>query len=269
MLQTHHGSPELLVRPESRWPVARCEIFYSIDPDPKARFWRSTDWVRDGDTLVARLPLESTDTPLFAFANVHYRLPQAVAMPASYLYGAANVREVCLSSALHWVTAAELRAAKVSPRVAEGKLIAVFPADWRDWYVRAPAKQGEWQHWTRKLTDPRWRGKEGTRLALTLQAVEDNQMKLVLIENERRTYRGPRKTFVCTAQVKGGAGQHIVTFSPGDFKNTLDGQPLGTWLQVDVLGLCSDFIEVANARRMIAWRGPAPEFRQLEWKQDR
>ena len=73
-LKAGDGVPRVTVRPDGRWPVARCEIFYSVDPDPRARFWRSADVVRDGESFTASLPLDATARPLFAFANVYHTL---------------------------------------------------------------------------------------------------------------------------------------------------------------------------------------------------
>lgn len=47
-----YGEPVLRVTPDAKTlPVAGVEIFYSVDPDPHARFWRSANVVREGDEL--------------------------------------------------------------------------------------------------------------------------------------------------------------------------------------------------------------------------
>ena len=51
-LKTNDGVPECRVIAHDRWPAVRCEIFYSVDDDPRARFWRSADVTRRGDTFV-------------------------------------------------------------------------------------------------------------------------------------------------------------------------------------------------------------------------
>ena len=52
VLQTGDHIPLFLVAPDQkRLPVARVEIYYSIDPDPRARFWRSANVERKGDVF--------------------------------------------------------------------------------------------------------------------------------------------------------------------------------------------------------------------------
>jgi hypothetical protein len=72
------GVPVFEVAPQGNWPVVRCEIYYSVDPEPRGRFWRSTQIERNGDTFRAKLPLHDTKLPLFAFANVFYTLVSAL-----------------------------------------------------------------------------------------------------------------------------------------------------------------------------------------------
>ncbi|MFO0866558.1 MAG: hypothetical protein U0744_18285 [Gemmataceae bacterium] len=56
--------------PDSSQDVAEVHIYYSVDPDPRARFWRSAT-KRAGKTWLwtGRLPILSVDQPI-AFANV-------------------------------------------------------------------------------------------------------------------------------------------------------------------------------------------------------
>jgi hypothetical protein len=74
-------------------PVARVEVYYSIDPDPRARFWRSAEVVRGAGEFSAKLPLHSHDFPLFAFANVYHTLPK----PESLAQLPGNAPEIILT----------------------------------------------------------------------------------------------------------------------------------------------------------------------------
>ena len=65
-------------------------VYYSVDPDPRARFWRSAAAKQERNIWVAKLPIMSLDRPLFAFANVHYRLDEPVPVPF-----ASAGRDVC------------------------------------------------------------------------------------------------------------------------------------------------------------------------------
>jgi len=43
-LKTSDGVPSFIVRGITHpWPISRVEVYYSIDPDPRARFWRSAN----------------------------------------------------------------------------------------------------------------------------------------------------------------------------------------------------------------------------------
>ena len=271
-LKAADGIPRITVKPDGRWPAARCEIFYSVDPDPRARFWRSADVVRDGDAFTATLPLESTDRPLFTFANVYHTLPEPVSM--RLLPGNGDlVREVCLSSEMRSATPAELAAAGVQGQavaVRSGNpsgslLIDDFSHGWRDWYRLSVGNPVHWANWTRKITDPAWRGPDGARLAITLTMPQTNRLTVVVVENEWRGERGRRRTFTCTREVAGSPEPQTLLISPRDFVPTDEKLgPLTSWAQLDVLGLCGFHPDEKPARKP-AWDGPLPEFTRVEW----
>jgi hypothetical protein len=100
------------------------------------------------------------------------------------------VREVCLSSELRSATAAELAAAGVKPQPVGGRLIDDFSQGWRDWYRLNIGNPDHWGNWTRKITDPAWRGPEGTTLAMKLALPRTNTITVVLVENEWRGEAG-------------------------------------------------------------------------------
>jgi len=289
VLKTNDGVPRLRVMPQSRnadtpvravgpsnsadksvrvtWPVARCDIYYSVDPDPRARFWRSAEVERDGDVFTAKLPLETTDRPLFAFANVFYTLPKPVALAELPGYGKEPIREVCLSTALHTARPDSLRAAGVRTTEKPAALIEDFAHGWRDWYRHNVGNRDHWQNWTRKVTDPKWHGPDGARLAVTLKIAETNRVAFVVIENEWRNYRGPKKTLVCEKEIPGAPTDQTVVLDAADFKGAAGGAPLKSWSQLDVLGFCADYEEKGQPAKPARWRGPAPEFRRVEWRQ--
>ncbi len=260
------GIPELRVTPKSEWPVARCDIYYSLDADPHARFWRSTNSKQEGATFTAKLPLPSTDAPVFAFANVFYALPKPEALNMPGL--PKEIREVCLSTMLHRASPGELRSAGVRASDSPHTLLDDFSRGWRDWYRLNEGNRDHWQNWTRKVTDPTWRGPDGAKLALTLKVAEDNRMALVLIENEWRNYRGQRRTFVRELDLHGSPDARTFTFDVADFKNTADGTPLESWSQLDLLGLCAYHHAPGKGppAQVRAWRGKEIEFLRLEWK---
>ena len=81
-LKTTDGIPVMRVMPDkTSLPIARVDIYYSIDPDPRARFWRDAMPVKNGDAWEAKLPVMSTEEPLYAFANAYYTLPKTETLP--------------------------------------------------------------------------------------------------------------------------------------------------------------------------------------------
>lgn len=263
---TFSGDPVLRVVPAKHdWPVARCEVYYSIDPDPRARFWRSAEVVREGEAFVAKLPLHSPDFPLFAFANVHHTLPKPESMTA--LPGmSGTIGEVCLSSLLHTATPADLETAKVTASLSTGPLIDDFAHGLRDWYQLNAGHPGLIQTWTRKLTDPLHRGPAGAKLKLTLSLPQANRLTFVVVENEWRGERGPRRTFVCVREIAGGAEPQPVTLSLADFAGLTEKDgTLASWDHVDLFGICAHHEGSGIPMSESKWAGGPAVFSRLEW----
>jgi dienelactone hydrolase len=256
-LETHQGVPILRVVPDSSsLPVARVDIYYSFDPDPRARFWRDAIATRKGDSWEAALPSLDTDLPLYAFANVYHTLPGPESLPHL-----APITELCLSSLLHSASSAELKSAGVRETDQTSLLIDDFSRGWHDWYRLNEGNQLHWQYWTRKITDPKWRGPGNAALAITLTLPEPNSMSIVAIENEWRSYRGRKTTYVCRRALSADANPRTILLAPEDFK-TSDGSSLASWSELDQLGICAHF----EAREPPVWNGGIPVFHRLEWR---
>ena len=252
----------LYVDPAKGLPVKRVQIYYSVDPDPRSRFWRSAGALNLGGHWQAELELETLARPLFAFANVYYALPKPVALPHH-----GEVAEVCISSQLHVLKSKALKATRVRPMGGPEFVIDDFQNGFRDWYTLNGNHRPLWQHWTRKVTDPKWRGPQGAKLALTIQSEQPNVLGVVLHENTWRQYRGKKRTYVAEMKLKGGKPE-TVSLALTDFKNVTDGEPLKNWEQLDELGLVAKatlrgpkLVEVATD----PWQGPKPVFNRLEW----
>ena len=262
-LETEDHVPMMRVKAKQAWPVARCEIFYSIDADPRARFWRSAEVTRAGDVFTAKLPLHTFGTPLFAFANVYHSLPTPVSMD-QIPGNRGPVKEVCISSLLHSVSAQEIGGAKVAATLTPGPLIDDFRHGMHDWYQLNAGNPTYLESWTRKLTDPMYRGSTGAKLKLTLKLPKTNHLAFVMQQNEWRSYRGQRKTFVCAREIPGAEGEQSLTFSVADFIST-EG-PLASWSEIDQFGICAHFTEKGSAPvNPPPWQGPEPHFVRLEW----
>lgn len=262
-LKTSDGIPTIVITPDiASLPIARVDIYYSIDPDPRARFWRDAGALQNGDVWQAKLPVLSPDQALYAFANVYHTLPNTESLPHMK-----EIKEVCVSSHLLSATSNELQSAGVRTSDQTSLLIDDFTRGWQDWYRLNAEHKPYWQNWTRKITDPKWRGPENSALAITLTMPADNQISIVVVENEWRSYRGQKKTFVCHRTILADTKPQIITLTVADFKDS-DGNALSSWSELDQLGLCAYFEETERGQRPkpAEWNGDFPEFHRIEWQ---
>jgi hypothetical protein len=265
LLKSNDDVPMLYVRPDAKTlPVSRVEMYYSVDPDPRARFWRSTNVIKTEDGYRAQLPIHIHDLPLFAFANVYYALRKPVSL-AAIPGNPATVSEVCISSLLHSHSAAEVKQAGPKLSITPSTIVDDFTHGLRDWYQVSAGNLTHREVWTRKITDPLYRGPSGARFTLTLKMPQTNRLSIVLQENEWRSYRGARRTFVCTREIPGSDTPQTLSLDLGDF-TSLDGPPKD-WSEIDQLGLCAHFTRKGDpASEAPLWKGPAPEFLRVAWE---
>ena len=255
--------PVLRVTPSKRLPVNRVDIYYSVDPDARSRFWRDAQAKQNDNTWSAKLPLMDLNQPLFAFANVYYQLPNPSALPRNQ-----QIEEVCISSLLHEAKPEALEGAGVKTSSRTERIIDDFRRGFHDWYTINGNHRPLWQYWTRKVTDPKWRGPKDAKLALTIQSEQPNVLGIVLHENTWRRYRGKKRTYVAEVNLKGGKAE-TVTLDFGDFKNVTDGVLLKSWDELDELGfVAKTTIRGAKPIEVAAdpWQGPKPVFKRLEWQ---
>lgn len=262
-IKTDNHLPTFSVEPDATNRVESVHILYSIDPDPQARFWRTAPATCKGNRWAASLPVMSLNEPLFAFANVHYRLPRPEAVPF-----AKPTSTFALTSRLHTATPEELKQAAVRTGDKPSDVIDDFSREWQDWYGLSVDNPHHWQYWTRKLCDPKWRGKSGDKLIIQLQAVKSNELVVAVTQNFFRSYRGRSRDYV--AVVKLAEGQQTLRLSVSDFKAVDDDSPLTSWEQLDLLGLRA-YYEVRGTKKIFGskqWQGTQPAFSLIRWKRD-
>ena len=262
-IETEDGVPQVRVRTYLSQQVADVAIYYSVDPHPVARFWRDARARRDADAWTAACPVMSLDHPLVALANVSYRLDEPVAPP----HARATERFTLTSNLVH-ATAADLRQAGVRATDSPSLVIDDFARGTYDWYVLAPENPHHWQFWTRKVTDPKWRGPAGARLAMTVTVQRDNTFVLLVRENEWRAYRGKRKEYAAEIRMKGSDAPQTIRLSADDLKEISTGEPLGGWAEIDQLGIRA-YADIQRDGKPVRlggrWDGPQPEFHLLKW----
>jgi len=263
-LATEDGVPVFKVMPDGSMPVVQVHLYYSVDPDPQARFWRSAHAVREGDTWSAKLPIPSSDQPLFAFANVYYRLgePQPVpfALPAETF---------AISSLMHAAIPEDLHRESVRATDTPALLIDDFADGFQDWYTLSPDNPHHWQFWTRKITDPKWRGRPGYLLTFDVKAEKPNELVVVLTENFFRGYRGKKQDFAAVVKLAGGDQWQTISLSPDDFKAVDSETVLSSWAEADLLGFRAYCEEGGRLLGSKSWAGSQPTLRNLRWEEDR
>lgn len=251
--------PALEVTPAVSMPVERIHILYSVDPDPQARFWRTAKVKREGGKWIAPLPVMSVEQPLFVFANVHYRLEKPELVPF-----AQPTKTFAISSLLHTATPDDLRAAAVKATDKPSLIIDDFSKGWQDWYLLSTGNPHHWEFSTRKITDPKWRGREGYQLAFDVQSGNPNELVVVLTENFFRSYRGRSKQFVAVVKLNGGTEMQTVMLEPQDFTIS-DGNALSSWKNLDLLSFRAYYEKGEKLLGSKSWDGPQPTFQRLRW----
>ncbi len=262
VLATDDHIPELQVTPDPSQAVAEVHIYYSIDPDPRARFWRSAAPKRDGETWTAKLPIMSVDQPLFAFANLTYPLKKSESEP-----NARPTERFVISSLLHTAVAKDIQHNGVQATDMPDSLIDDFSNGWQDWYLLEAGNPHHWEFSTRKIADPKWQGQPGQRLTLNMDAEKPNELVIVLTENFFRSYRGKTQEFAAVVKVNGGRETQAISLEPRDFK-TSDGEALASWKNVDVLSLRAYYEKDGKLLGSKSWVGGQPQFRKLLWQGD-
>jgi dienelactone hydrolase len=253
--------PLLEVRPDSPRDVTEVIVHYSIDPDPRARFWRSADVAQVDDTRwTAPLPILSVDQPLFAFANVVYKVQKTESEPH-----ARPTQRFALSSRLHAAAPAEIAAGGVRVTDEADPLIDGFAHGWRDWYTLSADNPHHWEFSTRKLADPKWQGHDGQRLSVEVRAEQPNDLVIVLTENVFRPYRGKQTEFVAVVKLAGGQATQTVALEPKNFLAS-DGTALSAWKDVDLLSFRAYHERGETLLGSKTWDGPQPVFTKLWWQ---
>lgn len=260
LLSTDDGVPVFKITPDALLPIERVQLLYSVDPDPQARFWRTATATatKAGNVWSAPLPIPSVDQPLFAFANVHYRLEKSETVPF-----ASPTKVFAISSMLNTATPNDLQRAEVKATDKANSVIDDFKHGWQDWYLLSANNPHHWEYSTRKLSDPKWQGQTGQRLVLDVRAEKPNELVIMLTQNFFRPYRGKSQEFVAVVKLSGN-GMQAISLTPNDFL-TADGEKLSSWKHVDLLSLRAYQDKGSKLLGSKNWDGPQPTLCELRW----
>ena len=242
-------------------PIVSVEVYYTQDSDPENdhegvinRFWHPAKTERINDTWRAKLPLNTLEQALWAYANVTYQLPEPVT-GAGYYYRVYTANEFTLSTPLVVATSEALQSAQLAPSLTPTNLIENFEGDWdQAWFTYRPE---EWARRTHKVNDATWAPPKGARLSIKVRSARDNQLVIGVDD------------YAALLPLTASTSWQSYTLSPEQFADA----------RGDTLTRFDGIMELRysaqetlrrrrpNATRKVgqAWKGPAPEFRELKW----
>lgn len=258
ILNRDTGIPVFRVSPDTTRPIERVDVYYGYERDPRNRFWadgRAT--VREG-VWEAKCPVFDRDEPLFALANVYYRLTDDERRKDDPETFALSVSRAAYPDAL--------RDAKVKATEQPRRLIDDFSRGFHDWYTLNINNRHHWLLSTRKLADPRWEAPRGAKLSLEIEPTDaGNTLAVQLKTDSWRGYSGRRpETWTALVQLD-KAGRQRVELDANTFTNP-SGKRLDDWYGVTELIFQSGAkSQTSTSKDLAPWNGEVPRFFELRW----
>ena len=212
----------------------------------------------------AELPLHGVDEPVWAYANVRYRLAEPITA-TGYYHGSYTATNFVLSSLMTMRTPEQLAASGAKSTVTRSSelplIIESFEGDWRqEWFSYRPKN---WPISTHKIYDalyaaPAAGGSDNAvELRFEVKCAASNTLVVAL------------DRFAAPVSVKGGAAWQEVRLAPAAFGDAA-GESLASWKDCKELRL--GHLERQRAARgkpanVVGgpWTGSPPVFRNLHW----
>ncbi len=228
-LKTADGVPLATVRPDAVDSVESVQVFYSINPNARTRFWRSAETTRDGEAWKARLPLLDTSLPLFVMANVEYK-------------GSGKTSPILVSSWIETFEPAALKSAGVQATDKTSRIIQANFDNWNDWFRLGWDNPAHRSAGTRKLTDPKWRGPDGAALAIDVLDPDGGSLNMTFEVNKWQPYADvPQGSYSASAPLAKSTDWQTVTFQLSDLKPKDAKTPatINSWQGITDLGIAA------------------------------
>lgn len=258
ILNRGNGIPFFRVWPDTSLPIERVDIYYGYERDPRNRFWAAGRASKHPGVWGAECPVFDLDEPLFAFANVYYKLSDQERRkgdPENFVISVAKT-----------AYPAALRDAKVKATEQPRRLIDDFARGLHDWYTLNANNRHHWLFSTRKLVDPRWESPCGAKLSFEIESTEDdNTLAIQLKTDAWRGYSG-RKPDTWTALVYlSKSGNHHVDLASDEFTNP-SGRTLDDWYGLTELIFQPGVKALTSSLEGVTpWRGEVPRLLNLRW----
>ncbi len=263
VLKSNDGVPQFTVHPDFSGPhdLKSVTVFYGYDRDPRARFWRAVDPVRNGNEFTAACPVVESGEPLFVFANVTYDTGDMLTMPPGY----EDTQLLTVTSQCRQVSPRQLTEAGVKPTGKRQRMIENFHYGWRDWSLVGVRHTAHWNYESHKVCDPSFVGPRGASLALEVKTTAPNNTLAVVLETDKwRGYTGrkPRR-YVAMIDLS-ETGSHSLVLPIEKF-TTEDGEILENYDFVTSLILTPGQKERPESVKEV-WQGTVPTFKSIRWE---
>lgn len=256
-MEIQESTATFRVTPNRASDVLNLDIYYSHDPNARARFWKQTSSVREGNTWIAELPVRD-NLPLYAFADITFPLSRTM----QSFRGETNSFTITSDEVVHLPDQID-----VSKSRTHARHIPVFEDfeqnGLRDW---APTPQGGIS--TYKFQDPdRLTPSPEYALHVTVNVPRDRLSYRFRLEKRKflAGVRGPSETYFCNRNPETGDHQTLV-LRPSDFSSQ-SRQPMSDWDQISTFRF--DVYDGA-ARRSLHFTSPEnlQLIRKIEWKKE-
>lgn len=267
-LDTHSGVPSASITVDTGRTINSVEVYYTqqgedtgeVHPfgDFPFRHWHSARVLGSDVNWTAELPVNSTDEPLWVFANVTYALDAPIT-GAGYYYASYSADEFVLSTPIASVTSLELKAAGVGATFATTTLVEDFQGDWQKEWFSGVDDPSNWSSTTHKIHDPVYAAPQYSTLAFEVRSEQANTLVVRLND-----------AAVEVALPGGSVWQEVILY-PSDFQSAT-GPWASDWDGAKELEF-SHFESVASYAHgggnivvgNLVWSGSAPEFQDLHW----
>ncbi|WP_281614750.1 prolyl oligopeptidase family serine peptidase [Flammeovirga sp. SubArs3] len=263
-LKTKKGVPVFTVEVDKSTglPIEKVEIFYGYSRDPRNRFFHTAANVTEKKgKYSAECPVFDVDEPLFAFANITYKIERTI---PSYP-GKEETNFFTISSEYQIAYPDALKTAKVKATERRHAVIDDFSDDMQDWYTLFRHNYRHWFFGTRKLMDPCFMGPEGGKLQIQLETTEANNKVAIGIEtNTWQNYTGRRKENFYVVVNLPEKGLNTITLTAEDFR-TNGKKPLKDWDEITELTICPAS-NIHNSMKVEQkWEGDTPTMKSMKW----
>jgi dienelactone hydrolase len=258
ILNRDTGIPVFRVSPDTSLPIERVDVYYGYERDPRNRFWADGRAAAKNGVWEAECPLFDLDEPLFALANVYYRLSAGRRREGDPETFALSVSRAAYPDAL--------RDAKVKVTEVSRRQIDDFSRGFHDWYTLNINNRHHWLLSTRKLADPRWEAPRGATLSFEIEPTEaGNTLAVQLKTDSWRGYSGRRPDTWTALVPLSKAGRQRVELTAKAFANP-SGKTLDDWYGVTELTFQSGAkSQTSSSRHLAPWSGHVPRFSELRW----